>query len=109
MPLILTTEQQANATVQFLTPSGQSVPVANYPLWFTTNAAVARVLYTPGINTATVVAMASGTASVVVTADADVGPNYVQIQGNLAVQVVPAPATRVIITAGTITQKPGVL
>lgn len=103
MSLILTDEQKCPLAVAFTTAAGNPAPVDGTPSWNVSNPEVIPNLEVSEDGMSAVIRRpgALGVCQVSVTADADLGEGVVQITGVMDVEVKPAQAVNVGITAGT--------
>ncbi len=101
MTLQLTDSQKALLTVAFTTAKGKPANIDGAPTWSISDETIATVVPASDGLTAEVTALQMGSASVSVTADADLGAGVKTIAGFLDLVVVSAEAAVVEITAGT--------
>jgi hypothetical protein len=101
MSLILTDEQKCSLSVAFTTAAGHPAPVDGVPQWSVSDANVLNLTVAADGMSAVVASGALGTAQVNVQADADLGSGVTTISGVLDVEVKPAQAVSVGISAGT--------
>jgi len=97
----LNTEQKINVVVKPLTISGKPTRVDGVPGWAVTNPSVVSLVIAPNGLSADVIAVASGSANVIVSADANLGSGIREISGSLAIVVVQAEAASLSLVAGT--------
>lgn len=104
--IILTSEQQIKAKVDFKTAHGNPASVDGAVEWSSSDASVVQVVPSQDTHAARVVALSPGNATVTVSADADLGPGQALITGSLDFQVIPAPAVEVVLTPGNPATRP---
>ncbi len=100
--ITFTTIQQLPVSIQPVNDKGKPAPVDGAPVWLTDNTDV--VALTPsadGLSCVIVAVGIPGTATVQVTADADLGTGVTNLIGTIEVEVVAAPATSIVVTPGT--------
>lgn len=103
--LTLTDTQNCLLTIAPVDAKGAAAPVDGVPAWTSSNPAVAAVEPSADGLSATVKAGVPGTATIAVSADADLGEGVTPIAGALDVTVTPTSAVAVTITAGDPTQQ----
>lgn len=106
MALELNTIQKTTLSIQPVNAKGQPAPVDGVPTWLTDNTDVLAL--TPsadGLSCEVVSVGIAGTATVQVTADADLGSGTTSLVGTLDVNVALAPATSIVITPGPVTDQ----
>jgi hypothetical protein len=100
-------DQQVTLTIQPVDKKGKPALVDGVPEWLSSNTDVATVEPSSDGLSALVVAGAPGdSATISVTADADLGAGVTPISGSLVVTVVPGAATSVTIVPGTPADQP---
>jgi len=97
----LNSEQKVNVVVKPVTLSGKPARVDGVPGWAVTNPSVASLQVAPDGLSADVFGVSPGDATVMVSADADLGSGVREITGSLQVTVVEAEATALVLEAGT--------
>lgn len=101
--------QQFSVSVAFVDKKGNPAPVDGTPQWSTDNTDVLKVTAAPDGMSATVAAVgAIGSASITLSADADLGAGVVPLVGTLAVNVTAGQAASVVLTPGPVTEQPDV-
>jgi hypothetical protein len=100
MSIILTDEQQCGLAVAFKTAAGNPATVDGVPSWTVADPAVLEIEAKPDGLSAIIVSKGLGVCQVSVTADADLGSGVTSITGVLDVEVKPAEAVSVGISAG---------
>jgi len=98
--LLLTTTQKATLSLDPRDAKGNPAPLDGVPSWTVADASVATLDVSPDGLFATINAAAVGATQVNVTADARIGPDVREISGVLDVQVSPAEAVTLGISAG---------
>lgn len=102
----LTDSQQATLSIQPVDKKGNPALVDGVPAWLSSNSEVVTV--TPSADGLSAVAVAVGplgTATVSVTADADLGAGVTEIAGSLDITITAGAATTVSISAGDPTEQ----
>ena len=106
MATSLTATQQVNYTISPRNRKGGPAAVDGIPEWAVSDETVMSVVPAPDGMSALVVAVAPGTARVVVTADADLGAGVEPLIGTDDVTVTPGTATTLALSAGTPQEQP---
>lgn len=99
--LLMTVTQKAQLALEPKDARGNPAPLDGVPVWTVANPAVATLTVSPDGLTAEVVAVGLGSTQVNVTADARIGPDVREISGVLDVQISPAEAVTLGITASS--------
>ncbi len=99
--LQLTDSQQCALSIAPVDAKGNPAPVQGAPVWASSAPTVAAVTPSADGLSANIVAGATGTAQISVSADADLGDGVTTITGVLDVTVVGGQATSIGIVAGT--------
>jgi hypothetical protein len=103
----MNTTQEFVVTIKPVDRKGNPAPVDGTPTWLTDNAdVVALEPSNDGLSCKVTAVGIPGTASIQVTADADLGSGVVPIVGITDVEVTPAPATTIVLTPGPVTDQP---
>lgn len=106
MVLKLTDSQQCKLAIKPTDKAGNVAPIDGAPDWRSSNSEVVTV--TPsadGLSADVVTTGALGTATVSVSADADLGEGTKQISGSIDIEVGAGEAVTVEVTAGTPEEK----
>lgn len=103
----MTDSQQVSLTISPVDRKGNPAPVDGIPAWASSNTEVVTVAPAPDGMSAVASAVGPlGTATVSVTADADLGAGVTEIAGSLDITITAGSASTVTITAGTPTEQP---
>lgn|SRR5512143_1066268 len=105
MNVSITTEQQVQLHVAFLTAAGNPAPVDGTPTWSSSAPAVVDLVVASDGLSALAVSKAVGTTLITVQADADLSSGTNTITGTLGLEVTQAAAEVVDVTAETPTFK----
>jgi hypothetical protein len=100
MAFILTDEQKVTLTLQPTTAKGKIAPVQGIPAWSISNPIVLSLTIAPDGMSAVATSLAVGSGVVSALADADLSAGVSQISGSLAIQVVPAMASFLVLQTG---------
>ncbi len=99
--LVLTDSQKVSLSIAPVDAAGQPAPVDGVPAWASSDDTVLTVAASSdGLACDAVTTGKLGTATVSVTADADMGAGSTEIVGTLDIQVNAGPAVSLGITAG---------
>jgi hypothetical protein len=109
MNISISTEQQVRLHVAFLTAAGNPAPVDGTPTWSSSAPSVVDLVVDSDGLGALAISKAVGTTLITVQADADTGSGTNLITGTLGLEVTPAAAEVVDVTADTPTFKPVVI
>lgn len=109
MNISITTEQQVRLHVAFLTAAGNPATVDGTPTWTSSAPGVVDLVVDSDGMGALAISKAVGTTLVTVQADANLGAGTTVISGTLGLEVTPAIAETVEVTADPPTFKPVVI
>jgi hypothetical protein len=101
MTIILTDEQKVSLSIKPLTAAGNPARVDGIPAWAVSDTNVLSLVVAPdGLSAVAVANGPIGLSQVSVVADADLGAGVKELVATLDVQVVPAEAVSLGVTAG---------
>jgi hypothetical protein len=100
MPTLNTT-QKVNLTISPQTANSQPATITGVPLWNSNNVATISLVISPDGMSANAIAGQAGIATVSVIANAGTVLSPITITGGIGLQVTPAVATSLILTAST--------
>lgn len=103
--LLMTSTQQATLSLDPRDAKGHPAALDGVPVWSVADPAVATVTPAADGLSAIVAGVAPGSTQVNVVADARIGPDVREIAGVLDVQIAPAEAVSLGISAGTPTEQ----
>jgi hypothetical protein len=106
MNISISTEQQVRLNVAFLTAAGNPAPVDGTPTWSSSAPSIVDLVVDSDGMGALAISKAVGTTLITVQADADTGSGENLISGTLGLEVIPATAEVVDVTADTPVFKP---
>lgn len=103
----MTDSQQVSLTIKPVDKKGNAAPVDGVPAWASSNTEVVTVTPAPDGMSAIAAAVGPlGSATVSVTADADLGAGVTEIAGSLDIIITAGAAATVSITAGSPEEQP---
>jgi hypothetical protein len=101
----ITDNQQFDVTLQPVDKKGSPASIDGVPVYATSNAAVATVEASADGMSATIKGALPGTATISVSADADLGTGDTEIGGSIDVEVTSGAAIQANLTAGPVTEQ----
>jgi hypothetical protein len=99
--MIINDIQKVNLTVEALNAAGNPAPVDGAPVWSTSDPNIVSLVIAPDGFSAVAHSVSLGVATITVTADADLTAGVRAISTAMVIQVVPAEAVSLVLTAGT--------
>lgn len=103
----MNTIQQQQFSIQPVDAKGHPAKVDGAPVWLTDNTDVVALAPSADGLSCTVTAVGiPGTATIQVTADADLGTGVTPLVGKIDLTIDPAPATSIVITPGPVSDQP---
>ncbi len=90
-----TTTQQQTVRAKFVDANGRPVEVDGIPVWTSSNETIATIVPAADGKSAVIRSGAPGTATINVTADANLGSDTTEISGTFDVEIVPDEAVAI--------------